>query len=101
MSFSLAKRSREEDVSETMYKDTNRVQRGNAPDTKQPKSLSKSKVNRICDSFLEVLIARQETNFQNVVTAHVCKMPPDLDAGLSRIAGLRSKFKVSIYNVSC
>lgn len=30
-----------------------------------------------------------DTNLQNVVTAHVCKFPPDLDSGLQLVADLR------------
>lgn len=48
-----------------------------------------SKVNRICDAFLDVLKQRPSTNLQNLITAHVCKVPPDLDAGLKEIARLR------------
>ena len=48
-----------------------------------------SKINRVCNAFLEALKGRQDTNLQNIVTAHVCKSPPDLDAGLSLVAKLR------------
>ena len=48
-----------------------------------------SKVSRICNAFLDFLRHRTATNLQNVITAHVCKVPPDLDAGLSEIARLR------------
>lgn len=83
---------REEDVSKTMYKET-------LPGSQHPQDLpsgetleaKSAKVNRICDAFLDVLGDRTSTHFQNVVTAHVCKTPPDLDAGLVQIAGLRSK----------
>lgn len=50
---------------------------------------SQSKVNQICNAVLDVLRHRISTNLQNVITAHVCKVPPDLDAGLSEIARLR------------
>ena len=55
-----------------------------------------SKVNAICDAFLAVLQNRLDTNLQNLVTAHVCKDPPDLEAGLKLVANLRSKFLVVI-----
>lgn len=48
-----------------------------------------SKVNRICNAFLDVLQHRKSTNLQNVITAHVCKVPPNLDAGLLEITRLR------------
>jgi elongator complex protein 1 len=51
-----------------------------------------SKVNRICDAFLEILRSRMSTNLQNVITAHLCKVPPDLDAGLLEVAKLWGKF---------
>src|SRR4051794_5713501 len=50
-----------------------------------------SKVNLICDGFLEALQTRAATNLQNIITAHVCKSPPDLDAGLSVVARLRGE----------
>lgn len=54
--------------------------------------IKNSKVNRICDAFLDALENLTTSHFQNVVTAHVCKSPPDLDAGLAQIAGLRSDY---------
>ena len=54
-----------------------------------------SKVNRICKAFLDVLLpARLATNLQNIVTAYVCKSPPDHDAALLLIAKLRGEFYV-------
>ena len=53
---------------------------------------AKFKINRVCDAFLEALKGRHDTNLHNVITAHVCKSPPDLDAGLSVIAQLRGTF---------
>ena len=83
---------KEEDVSETMYKNTlqegSNLQDRPGAETSEAKG---SKVNRICDAFLDALKSRTSTHFQNVVTAHVCKIPPDLNAGLTQIAGLRSK----------
>lgn len=83
---------REEDVSETMYRET--LPRGECsqdPSGVESPEAKISKVNRICNAFLDALKDRTSTHFQNVVTAHVCKAPPDLDAGLTQIAGLRSK----------
>jgi elongator complex protein 1 len=45
-----------------------------------------SKINRICDAFLEVLKTRTATNLQNVITANVCKSPPALEDGLLVVA---------------
>lgn len=91
---------REEDVSQTLYKDTLKISKNESavvaqPDTpavsSTPKSSKISKVNAICDAFLAVLQNRMDTNLQNLVTAHVCKSPPDLEAGLELVAGLRGK----------
>ena len=85
---------REEDVSKTMYKET----LGKSPSPRiveeQSSTLSSgtkhSKVNTICNTFLEALHERTSSHLQNVITAHVCKNPPDLDAGLTEISKLRS-----------
>ena len=83
---------REEDVSKTMYKETlPGGQRGPDPPSVETLEAENSKVNRICDAFLDALKSRTSIHFQNMVTAHVCKVPPDLDAGLTQIASLRSK----------
>ena len=74
-----------------MYKDTSGARHLEAQITKLIDIANKSKVNRICDRFLNVLSSKKTTHFQNIVTAHVCKVPPDLDAGLSNIAALRSE----------
>ena len=83
---------REEDVSKTVYRET-LEKATDLPEQRQVESLEikTSKVNRICDAFLDALENLTTSHFQNVVTAHVCKSPPDLDAGLTQIAGLRSE----------
>lgn len=92
----------EDDVSQTLYKDTLKVSKpeavaaamlkGNAPASTNKLPSKGSKVNRICDAFLATLEKRLDTNLQNLVTAHVCKSPPDLDAGLQLVARLRGRF---------
>ena len=52
---------------------------------------TESKVNRICNAILGALQFRGATNLQNVISAHVCKNPPDLEAGLLVVADLQSK----------
>ena len=83
---------KEENVSETMYRETvpgdDRSQDDSGVESTEAQT---SKVNRICNAFLDALKNRTSTHFQNIVTAHVCKVPPDLDAGLTQIAGLRNK----------
>ncbi|KAL8995173.1 MAG: hypothetical protein Q9188_006876, partial [Gyalolechia gomerana] len=78
---------REEDVSRTMYKETLRAEerRDDSPAVSE-----NGKVNKICNVFLEALPARK-TNVKNMITAQVCKNPPDLNAGLIEIVRLRDK----------
>ncbi|CAK4027346.1 kinase complex, IKAP component [Lecanosticta acicola] len=89
----------EEDVSQTLYKETLKASVGNETnglleghEPHQPPSQS-SKVNQICDAFLKALSGQESTHLQNVVSAHVCKNPPDLEAGLSLVADLRKSGK--------
>ncbi|WEW55517.1 Putative elongator complex protein 1 [Emydomyces testavorans] len=96
-------RLKDENVAETLYKDTLKIAHTEASDTaRKPEqsidiipavpTLNKAnKVNRICDAFLSALSNRIETNLQNLITAHVCKLPPDLDAGLQLVAKLRDQ----------
>ncbi|RFU27807.1 hypothetical protein B7463_g8549, partial [Scytalidium lignicola] len=89
---------REEDVTQTMYKETRAVPdqkvtipsvNGTNPANIQGSGIAKvSKINRICDAVLEVLKARTSTNLQNIITANVCKSPPALDDGLLVVAQL-------------
>ncbi|KAF7882762.1 uncharacterized protein EAF02_006125 [Botrytis sinoallii] len=90
---------REEDVTQTMYKETRVVsQNGNvlpttngtiAPQNPVDITATKaSKVNKICDAVLEVLKTRTATNLQNIITSNVCKNPPALDDGLLVVAQL-------------
>jgi elongator complex protein 1 len=87
----------EDDVSQTLYKDTIKLSGGdtvpeitpasqlsNVPSTTKP-----SKVNLICDNFLRVLQLQRATHLENIVTCHVSKNPPDLEAGLALISDLR------------
>ena len=96
--------SSEEDVSQTLYKDTLKVPKTEAAaapglDGAQPPSIKPpskgSKVNRICDAFLAILEKRIDTNLHNLVTAHVCKSPPDLESGLQLVARLRGKRSIN------
>ncbi|RAH77059.1 killer toxin sensitivity protein [Aspergillus japonicus CBS 114.51] len=82
----------EEDVSQTLYKDTlkKKAEDPALAALSAPSSKS-SKVNRICDAFLTTLEKRLDTNLHNLITAHVCKSPPDLEAGLQLVARLREE----------
>lgn len=82
--------SSEEDVSQTLYKDTlKKKTEDHALAALSAPSSKSSKVNRICDAFLTTLEKRLDTNLHNLITAHVCKSPPDLEAGLQLVARLR------------
>jgi hypothetical protein len=50
-----------------------------------------SKVNRICDAFLAVLEQPRyrDEHLQNMITSHVSKVPPALEAGLEMIGRLQ------------
>lgn len=85
----------EEDVSQTLYKETLKMPvedclltNGTVPQTAPTAS---SKMNRICDAFLNALAGHESSHLQNIVSAHVCKNPPDLEAGLSLVAELRKQ----------
>ncbi|KAG9229092.1 elongator complex protein-like protein 1 [Amylocarpus encephaloides] len=89
---------REEDVTQVMYKETRvmidpgtrtvGVNGANALSPAQTFVQNISKVNRVCDAFLEVLEMRGTTNLQNIITANVCKFPPALEDGLQVVAQL-------------
>jgi elongator complex protein 1 len=92
---------RNEDVCETVYQDTLKIAHSTerAPEATRSTELTgggsaaitkkDNKVNRICDGLLAVLSNMIDTNLKNLVTAHVCKSPPDLEAGLQLVASLR------------
>ena len=88
---------REEDVSVTMYKDTmsgpkiQQINGGEAHDPGAGKVPTASKVNRICDAFVSSLSSKTAINPQNIITAHVCRNPPDLEAGLKEVAVIRRR----------
>ncbi|KAL1884313.1 hypothetical protein VTK73DRAFT_7 [Phialemonium thermophilum] len=87
---------REEDVSQTLYKDTKRHNRdktsfsveGPMSRSSTKPSVTSSKVNTVCDAVLKCLRSRKEASFQNIITAYVCKNPPALDDGLRVVVEL-------------
>ncbi|KAF7186676.1 Elongator complex protein 1 [Pseudocercospora fuligena] len=93
----------DEDVSQTIYKETLKPQTASNGvngvngvvngDASHATASTLSKTNKICDAFLTVLAARASTHLQSIVTAHVCKSPPDLEAGLSLVSRLRKEQK--------
>lgn len=70
-----------------MYRETLRAEERQVDGAK---GLPHGKVNEICNAFLEALSGRK-ANVKNMITAQVCKSPPDLDAGLMEIVRLRGK----------
>lgn len=103
--------TREEDVSQTLYKNTAKQSKtdsgapdsdndpavqNKAPGTTNGNQSKDNKVNRICDAFLAALQDRVDSNLQNLVTAHVCKSPPDLESGLQLVARLRGKLFLAL-----
>jgi elongator complex protein 1 len=83
---------RNEDVSETMYKETLKAKEL-VGKSKLSQEQIETKVNRICDAFLAVLEQPKyrDEHLQNVITAHVSKVPPALETGLDMIGRLQGK----------
>ncbi|KAL6691986.1 IKI3 family domain-containing protein [Trichoderma pleuroticola] len=84
---------REEDVTQTMYQDTKRTKAqpygiNAAPETLPSQKPHGSKVNAICDAVLKALQSHKATHLQNIISAHVCKVPPAMDDGLTLVAEL-------------
>ncbi|KAI5928016.1 IKI3 family protein [Camillea tinctor] len=85
---------REEDVTQTMYRDTKTVQGLNPseePANDIPTTESVSKINTICDSVLSHFRSRKTMDhgtLQNIITANVCKNPPAYEDGLLVVATL-------------
>ncbi|KAI1487944.1 IKI3 family protein [Biscogniauxia mediterranea] len=85
---------REEDVTQTMYRDTKTIQSQNLseePATDVATTENVSKVNKICDSVLAHLQSRKTMDhgtLQNIITANVCKNPPAYEDGLLVVATL-------------
>ena len=85
----------EEDVSKTVYKDTTKGPQENTIEHIDKSGAfdnnGSSKVNKICEAFLIVLRESGAGYLQNIVTAHVCKSPPDHEAALVLVSELRGK----------
>ncbi|KAI1083926.1 IkappaB kinase complex, IKAP component [Whalleya microplaca] len=87
---------RDEDVTQTMYRDTRGVRSQEPPETPAHETTTSSaqdtsKVNTICDAVLAHLQSRKTADhgtLQNIITANVCKAPPAYEDGLQVVAGL-------------
>ncbi|KAI0852097.1 IkappaB kinase complex, IKAP component [Daldinia vernicosa] len=87
---------RDEDVTQTMYRDTKGVRNQELPEVTPSeiptgKPHDSSKVNTICDAVLSHLQSRKTKDhdtLQNIITANVCKVPPAYEDGLLVVATL-------------
>ena len=80
---------KDEDVTKTLYRDT--LNRPPAIDRQATVSLTpqaSNKVNRICDAILSALASKSSTHLTTIITAQVCKRPPDLTAALTLVSNL-------------
>ncbi|KAF2663962.1 elongator complex protein-like protein 1 [Microthyrium microscopicum] len=82
---------RDEDVSQTMYRDTIKSSGSNLTANGVVSQELGSKINRVCDAFLQLFQNDQDAYLQNMITAHVCKSPPDLEGGLQIISKLKGQ----------
>ena len=99
---------REEDVTKTMYRTTLPKDVSNPVDASTGSAVMDgisssgkqiSKVNSICDAFLASLTVLTPKHLQNIVTAHVSKLPPDLDSALQVIVKLRGTHPDSLWKL--
>ena len=83
---------KEEDVTKTLYRDTERPTElpvnGTSPPavTTAPRT---NKVNSICKNLISALAKKDATYLPNIITAHVCKRPPDINSALTLVSSLR------------
>lgn len=87
---------REEDVSKTMYRSTIEELGVSSQDKKDEQTKTTGKVNKICDSVVEILTMEpeiQEKYFQSVLTAYACKVPPALEDALQLVGKGREENK--------
>jgi elongator complex protein 1 len=82
-----------------MYKETlgkagnkNKPTTSTFPETVETTIHARHKVNLICDAFLLALSSDKPTRLQNIITSHVCKVPPDLESGLREVAKLQGTY---------
>jgi elongator complex protein 1 len=83
---------REEDVSQTLYKDTL------AHRTMEETPLNttpKSKINTICDAIVDDLRKDPTKHYESIVTAYVRKSPPDREKALLFVQELSGKERIS------
>lgn len=97
----------EDDVAETKYKETVNTDMAQTFETaaepltemqeymkKKMFDPTKSKVNKICDAILEILLSNEDYKtkyIQTIITAYASKNPQDLDSALKLIADLKTE----------
>lgn len=84
-----------EDVSQTMYKQTlieSTIEGVDNVPSLQTKEEASSKINRVCDAILSVLLGEKyKTGYlQSIFTAYAFKSPPDLESALNLVSKDRS-----------
>ncbi|KAJ2985322.1 hypothetical protein NUW58_g5597 [Xylaria curta] len=85
---------RDEDVTQTMYRDTKVPKTATSTEEATQPSITNegsSKVNIVCDAVLSHLQSRKTKDhgtLQNIITAHICKAPPAFEDGLRVVATL-------------
>ena len=101
---SKAKINREENVCKTLYGSATAVSTAQ-PGSNSFKTLSSNlnviekdhnKVNTICNAFLQIFKGLDGYYLQNEITAHTCKVPPDLEAALKTVSAYKGMRKVDI-----
>lgn len=75
---------KEENVTDTLYRDTRLQSNGLSP-----VPFKTDKVNTVCKALIEALQKRSAEYQQNIITAHICKRPPDTNSALLLVSSLR------------
>lgn len=78
---------KDEDVTKTLYRDTSIAQGASSMDTSS--QTQPDKINTVCDALITHLQSRDSTYQPNIITAYVCKRPPDLISALTLVSNLR------------
>lgn len=83
---------REEDVTKTMYRETLPSATSLSLENKPAATGVTNKVNTICNAFIDVLRKKHlSKHMQNIITAYVCKTPPDHESALGLITSLKGR----------
>lgn len=83
---------KEENVTKTLYRDTSmeaELSVNGANTAALPSTAKVNKVNTICDNLISALGRKGAAYLPNIITAHVCKRPPDVNSALTLVSSLR------------